>query len=156
VTVAALLTALIIAFNVCGNLLGSWLVHRAVPRGHVISASFLAMAACATGVFATALPDALRFALCGLYMLVGGVIPAAVLSGGHLYARNASQFSSIQGLIVQVAQLGPFFGPPLIAAVVSGAGNWEAALWVLLAAAACGTVLGQLALRCEPALRSRR
>jgi MFS family permease len=155
VTVSALLTALVIAFNVCGNLVGSWLVHRAVPRGHVISASFFAMAACATGVFAAALPDALRFVLCALYMLVGGVIPAAVLSGGHLYARNASQFSSIQGLIVQVAQLGPFAGPPLIAAVVSHAGNWEAALGVLLAAAALGMALGQLALRTERALAGR-
>ena len=87
-----------------------------------------------------------------LLMFAGGTIPAAVLSGSQVYARDANQISSIQGLIVQVAQLGPFFGPPLIAAVVAGTGNWEAARWVLLAAATLGTLFGQLAHRTERAL----
>ncbi len=155
VTLAALLCALVIGISGGGTLLGSWMLHRALPRGHVISLAFLAMAACACGAFAPALPDALRFALCALYMFLGGIIPAAVLSGGHVYAREPSQISGIQGLIVQVSQLGSFFGPPLIAAVVSSAGNWEAALWVLLPAAALGAALGQLADRAERALARR-
>ncbi|MGP1677096.1 MAG: MFS transporter [Burkholderiales bacterium] len=152
VTAAALLTALVVAVNVCGNLLGSWLAHRAAPRGHVISLAFLVMAACLSGVFSSALSDALRSILCMLFMFAGGTVPAAVLSGSQIYARDASQISSIQGLIVQIAQLGPFFGPPLIAAVVSAAGNWDAALWVLLPAAALGFLFGQLAMRAERAL----
>ena len=150
---AALLTAVLIGCNAGGNLLGGWLMHRAAPRGHLISLTFLVMAACACGVFSAALPDALRFCVSALFMLAGGMIPASILSGGHVYARDASQISSIQGLIVQIAQIGPFAGPPLVAAVVSAAGNWEATLGVLLAAAACGTVLGQLAQRSEQALR---
>ena len=51
VTAAALLTALVVAVNVTGNLLGSWMMHRAAPRGHLISVAFLVMAACACGVF---------------------------------------------------------------------------------------------------------
>lgn len=156
IALAASLTALLIGCNVGGNLAGGWLMHRAVPRGHVISLAFLVMAACTCGIFSAALPDGLRFSLCALFMLVGGMIPASMLSGGPVYAREASQISSIQGLIVQIAQIGPFAGPPLVAAVVSAAGNWEAALGVLLAAAACGAVLGQLALRSEQALRSER
>ncbi len=152
VTTAALLTAFVVAVNVCGNLLGTWLVHRAAPRGHVISLAFLVTAACACGIFSSGLPDALRSMLCMLLMLAGGTIPAAVLSGSQIYARDASEISSIQGLLVQLAQLGPFFGPPLIAAVVANAGNWEAARWVLLAAAALGTLFGQLAVRTERAL----
>ena len=151
---AALLTALLIGCNAIGNLAGGWLMHRAAPRGHVITVAVLAMAACSSGIFNAALADALRFSLSALFMLVGGMIPASILSGGQVYAREAGQISSIQGLIVQVAQLGPFAGPPLVAAVVSAAGNWEAALGVLLAAAACGSVLGQLARRSEQALRS--
>jgi CP family cyanate transporter-like MFS transporter len=153
VTAAALLTALVVAVNVAGNLLGTWLVHRAAPRGHVISLAFLITVACSCGIFSAALPDALRAILCMLFMFAGGTIPAAVLSGSQVYARDASQISSIQGLIVQLAQLGPFFGPPLIAAVVSGAGNWESALWVLLAVGALGALLGQLAFRTERALK---
>jgi len=152
VSAAALLTGLAVAVNVCGNLLGTWLVHRAAPRGHVISIAFLVAAACACGIFSTGLPDWLRAASCMLLMFAGGTIPAAVLSGTQVYARHASQISSIQGLIVQVAQLGPFFGPPLIAAVVARSGNWEASLWVLLTAAALGALLGQLAARTERAL----
>jgi MFS family permease len=98
------------------------------------------------------LPDWLRAILCMLFMFAGGTIPAAVLSGSQIYARSASEIGSIQGLIVQLAQLGPFFGPPLIAAVVSSAGNWGAARWVLLAAAALGTLFGQLAARTERTL----
>lgn len=153
---AALLTALLIGCNACGNLLGGWLMHRAAPRGHVISLAFLAMAACSCGIFSQALSDVLRFSLCALFMLTGGMIPASILSGAQIYAREAGQTSSVQGLIVQFAQIGPFAGPPLVAAAVSEAGNWEAALGVLLAAAACGMVLGQLALRSEQALRSGR
>ncbi len=153
---AALLTALLIGCNAGGNLAGGWLMHRAAPRGHVISLAFLVMAACSCGIFSAALPDALRFSLSILFMLVGGTIPASILSGGQVYVREASQISGIQGLIVQMAQIGPFAGPPLVAAVVSATGDWDAALGVLLAAAACGTVLGQLALRSEQALRSER
>ena len=156
ITEAALLTALLIGINAGGNLVGGWLMHRAAPRGHLISLAFLVMAACSCGIFSAALPDTLRFSLCALFMLVGGMIPASILSGGPVYARAANQVSSIQGLIVQLAQLGPFAGPPLVAAVVSATGIWEAALWVLLAAAACGTVLGQLALRAERALHTGR
>ena len=156
ITQAALLTALLIGCNAIGNLAGGWLMHRAAPRGHLISLAFLVMAACACGIFSVALPDALRFSLSVLFMLAGGMIPASILSGGQVYAREASQISGIQGLIVQVAQIGPFAGPPLVAAVVSAAGNWEAALGVLLAAAALGTLFGQLAARSEQVLRSER
>ena len=151
VTTAALLTALVVMVNVCGNLLGSWLVHRAAPRGHMISLAFLVMAACACGIFSSASPDSLRSILCMLFMFAGGTVPAAVLSGSQVYARGASQISSLQGLIVQIAQLGPFFGPPLVAAVVSDAGSWNAALWVLLAASGLGALFGQLAVGAERA-----
>ena len=155
VTAAALLTALVVAVNACGNLLGSWLMHRSVPRGQVIGLAFVVMAACACGIFSSGLPDSLRALLCMFYMFSGGTIPAAVLSGSHIYARDASQISGVQGLIVQLAQLGPFFGPPLIAAVVSAQGNWGASLWVLLAAAILGTLFSQLAARAERSLLRR-
>lgn len=152
VSAAALLTALVVAVNACGNLLGTWLVHRAAPRGHVISGAFLVAAACSCGIFSSVLPDWLRASLCMLLMFSGGTIPAAVLSGSQVYARDTSQISGIQGLIVQVAQLGPFLGPPLIAMVVADAGYWEASRWVLLGAAALGALFGQLAARSERAL----
>ena len=156
VTAAALLTAAVVVANVGGNLAGSWLIHRAAPRGHLISLAFAAMAVCACVVLSSALPDAPRAAACLAFMLVGGTIPAAVLSGAHLYAKHGGQISGIQGLVVQLSQIGPFFGPPLVAAVVSHAGKWAACLWVRLTAAALGLVLGQLAQRTERTLRPER
>ena len=155
VSTAALLTGLVVFINVGGNLFGSWLVHRAAPRGHVISLAFAVMAACACGIFSATLSDALRALCCMLFMFAGGTVPAAVLSGSQLYARELSQISSIQGLIVQIAQLGPFFGPPLAAAAVSASGNWNALLWVLLPASGLGMLFGQLAIRAERALPLR-
>jgi predicted MFS family arabinose efflux permease len=54
------------------------------------------------------------------------------------YARSPSEAGSIQGLIVQISNVGIFAGPPLIAAAVTHGGGWGAALWVILAAAAIG------------------
>jgi hypothetical protein len=62
-------------------------------------------------------------------------------------ACDAGRISNIQGLIVQVARIGAFADPRFIAAVVPAARDWEAAVYVLLAAAACDTVPRKLALR---------
>ena len=46
--------------------------------------------------------------------------------------------------------MGPFVGPPLIAALVAASGLWRDALWVTASAAAGGIVLGLALRRLEP------
>lgn len=137
-TIAALLTALFVLVNAFGNVMGGWFMHRSIPRGRIIGVTFVITTVAFLGIFADGLPDAARFACVLAYGFITGNIPPAVLSGGVRYARTPSEAGSIQGLIVQISNVGIFAGPPLIAASVTHGGGWGAALWVILAAAAIG------------------
>jgi MFS transporter, CP family, cyanate transporter len=149
---SALLTALYVLANAFGNVMGGWLMHLHVPRGRIIGVTFAVTTAAFLGIFADSLPDAARFACVLGYGFITGNIPPAVLSGGVRYARSPSEAGSIQGLIVQISNIGIFAGPPLIAASVTHGGGWGAALWVVLAAAAVGlaAALGIARLEAQP------
>jgi predicted MFS family arabinose efflux permease len=147
---AGLMTACYVAINVPGNLAGTWLLHRGVPRGGLIAATAAAMGVCAALALLPVLPDAGRFAAVLALSCVGGMIPAAVLSGSQVHARSPAETGGIQGLFVQGANLGQFVGPPAAAAAVSAAGNWVAALAVLGTAASLAIVAGLMIARFEP------
>ncbi|MCX7894023.1 MAG: MFS transporter [Burkholderiales bacterium] len=147
---AGLLTACYVAINVPGNIAGTWLLARGAPRGVLIVATFAAMGVCAAIALLPFAPEGLRFAAALALSCVGGMIPAAVLSGSQAHARSPAETGGIQGLFVQGANLGQFVGPPAAAAAVSAAGSWTAALGVLAAAAALGIVAGTMAARHEP------
>jgi predicted MFS family arabinose efflux permease len=138
VTTSGLLTALFVFINACGNMMGGWFMHRKVPLGRIIGVTFIITTAAFLGIFADGLPDAVRFACVLGYGFVTGNIPPAVFTGSVRHARSPSEAGSIQGMIVQVSNVGIFAGPPLIAAAVTHGGGWGAALWVILAAAAIG------------------
>jgi len=137
-TTSALLTALFVLVNAFGNVMGGWFMHRNVPLGRVIGVTFAITTAAFLAIFADGLPDAVRFACVLAYGFITGNIPPAVFSGSVRHARSPSEAGSIQGLIVQLSNVGIFAGPPLIAAAVTHGGGWGAALWVILAAAAIG------------------
>lgn len=142
----ALLSCAVVLANVPGNLLGGSLLQRGMGRGKLIAGASLVSGICAAGIFLDVLPDLARYALCVVQSFVGGLIPASVLSSSAQLARSPKQIGTLQGLYMQVGNLGPFIGPPLIAALVAASGQWRDALWVTGAAASCGVVLG-LALR---------
>jgi CP family cyanate transporter-like MFS transporter len=137
-TASALLTAAFVLANGLGCIMGGWLLHRNVPVGRIIGVSFTLTTMIFLGIFAEGLPDAMRFACVLAYGFVTGNIPPSVFSGSVRYVRAPSEAGIIQGLIVQVSNVGIFAGPPLIAAAVTHGGGWGAALWVILAAAAVG------------------
>jgi cyanate permease len=139
---AALLTALYVFVNFFGNLIGTWLVHRNVGRGWIIGGSFVVTSALFVGIFAQSVPDPLRYLFVLGYSIACGPIAAAVLTGGTRYARSPAEAGSIQGLIVQLTNVGIFLGPPIVAmAVTAAAGDWSAARWVLLGAGALGLAI---------------
>lgn len=144
-TFAAMLTALAIFSNCFGNVFGGWLVQRRVPRGRIIVSTFCITSLLFTGIFATGLPDGLRYALVLAYNMVTGMVPAAAISGAARYARTPAEVGSLQGLVMQIANVGIFAGPPLVASVVTWSGSWGAALWVMLACAVVG-ISGGLAI----------
>jgi MFS transporter, CP family, cyanate transporter len=135
---AALATALAVIVNCLGNVAGGWLIQRGVPRGRIIAATFLVISAAFFAIFSAGFSDIVRYVLAVLYSLIAGTIPAAVLSAGMRYARSPAEAGAVQGLIVQLTNVGIFVGPPLIASAVTRAGSWDATLWVLLGCSAIG------------------
>lgn len=135
---AALATALAVIVNVLGNVAGGWLIQRGVPRGRIIAATFIVISLAFLAIFSAGLPDILRYVLAVLYSLIAGTVPAAVLSAGMRYARSPGEVGAVQGLIVQLTNVGIFVGPPLIAAAVTWGGSWDATLWVLLGCSGVG------------------
>jgi predicted MFS family arabinose efflux permease len=146
---SALLTAGFVLVNGFGNMMGGWFMHRKVTIGRIIGVSFAITTVVFLGIFSNSLPDAVRFACVLAYGYITGHIPPAVFSGSVRHARSPSEAGSIQGMIVQVSNVGIFAGPPLIAAAVTHGGGWGAALWVILCAAAVGLLASFAIARCE-------
>lgn len=129
---AALLTALYVAMNIPGNFAGGWILKRGVSRGVVIAGASLAMALTATGALSATLPDALRLTCVLAFSLLGGLTPAAVLAGVPVHAKSPQHIGTTQGMIMQAAQIGQFFGPLLLALAAQRLGGWSASLWIML------------------------
>ncbi len=128
----SLLTALVIAVNVPGNLAGASLM----------------MGLAGFGIFSEALPDPLRYLCCLILTGIGGMIPVAVLSSSVVLAARPQQIGTLQGLYLQGSNLGQFAGIPLIAAIVAAnGGRWQSALIITASASAAGIVLGLLVSR---------
>ena len=104
---------------------------------------------CGIGIFLDVSPDLIRYGLCVLLFFTGGLIPAAVLSSSASLARMPKQIGTLQGLFNQVGNIGPFFGPPLIATLVADSGLWRDALIVTGCAAVVGVILGVMIKRLE-------
>lgn len=146
---AAGLTALAVAMNVPGNLAAGWLLHRGWPRWLLMAAASLTMGACGVGIFSDALPDPARYGLCLVFMAVGGLLPASVLTAAPVVAPTPGQVGTTNGLLIQGSNLGQVVGPPLVAAVVAAAGAWQAAVQVLVLGAVAGVGCAILVRRVE-------
>ncbi|MCF8179058.1 MAG: MFS transporter [Sulfuritalea sp.] len=149
----ALLSSLVVLINVPGNLLGGRLLQQGVQRGKLIAASSLVTGFCSVGIFLDPLPDILRYALCVMLSFTGGLIAAAVLTASASLARTPRQVGTLQGLFMQIGNLGAFVSPPLIAVVVAANGRWSDAWVVTVTAAFVGGVLGLILHRLELGVR---
>ena len=155
VLAAASLSAIFSVVNIIGILLGTWLLERNLQRGPLIVWTALLMAVCDVAIFSAWAPDLLRYAAALVMSAFGGIIPAAVMSSSQRYAHSPAQVGGLQGIIVQISNVGQFAGPLAVAAVVSATGRWESALGVVLAAAGLCLVLGLAVGRFERRLPTR-
>lgn len=146
VLTAAILTATIFFVNVGGALLGGILLHH-LRRSLLLIVINVILVLCGAGIFSSSLPDSARYGLCLALSLIGGMIPTCVLSASSVLARSHQQVSTLQGLFIQGSNLGQFAGPPLIAAVVSSQGQWQAATPIMIGAALGGIIVGGLLFR---------
>jgi MFS family permease len=151
---AALLTAGMVAANVPGNLLGGPLMARGVSRARLITFASCAQALSALGIFLDLLPDAGRYASCLSFSFFGGLIPMAVMSGIAVHARTPAHIGTTNGMVMQVSQIGQFFGPMLVAWLATRFA-WSASLGAMLAYATLTFVSGLLIGRVELARAAR-
>ena len=132
---AAILSAIVVAMNAPGNLIGGWLLQRGVKRWHLVAVANLVSGLCCLGIYRTGMPLPSTIFLCLVFSGVGGMFPAAALHGAAVNAPTPELVATSQGLLLQGAQVGLLTGPPIAATVVSRTGDWESASWVLMAAA---------------------
>lgn len=138
----SLLSCLMVLVSAPGTLFGGYLLQRHFRRSSLIAVASIVTGLSGAGIFLDLLPDLVRYALCLALSFTGALIPASVLSASAIYARRPKQISTLQGLFTQFSNLGPFFGPPIIAMLVSASGLWRDALWVTGSAALIGVALG--------------
>lgn len=149
----SLLSCAMVLVNVPGNLLGGSLLQRHFRRGNLIAGANLVTGLAGLGIFLDFLPDIARYGLCLALSFTGGLVPASVLSASASFARTPKQIGTLQGLFMQFGNVGPFLGPPLIAALVAASGQWRDAATVTGAAALLGAAFGLLIRRREAAQR---
>lgn len=152
VTAASLLGALVVAANMIGNLGGAWLMHRDVPRWSLQMAALIVMAICATAVFSAAAPPGWTVPLAFLFSAAGGLLPAAVLASSAFHAPRPDQVGTVNGVIVQGANMGSLSGPPAMALAVSLMGGWTGTWWLLVSCAIVGLMLIAVLRRIEQRL----
>jgi MFS family permease len=132
---AAVLSAVVVAVNAPGNLIGGWLLQKGVKRWHLVAVANLISGLCCLGIYKTGMPLPSTFLLCLVFSGVGGMFPAAALHGAAVNAPTPELVATSQGLLLQGAQVGLLTGPPIAATVVSRTGVWQSASWVLMAVA---------------------
>ena len=134
---AAAMTALVVGVNAIGNLGAAWLLHRGARRWPLIATALTAMALCGGLLFSPFAADAARLPLAIAFSLVGGMLPAAALSGAP--ALLPRRVGLANGIVVQFSGLGSLLGPPVMALAVGAAGadRWDGA-WLVMAG--CGVL----------------
>lgn len=138
---AGVLTALVAAVNMVGNIASGRALQRGVAPTRLLALGFVVMALAAVAAFAgpagTGLPPALRYVAVLLFSMVGGVIPAALFSLAVRLAPGEQAVSTTVGWVQQWSALGQFAGPPLVSWLATRAGGWH---WTWAATGALASV----------------
>jgi len=134
--VAALLTALMVAANVPGNVLGGMLLQRGFTRGTNVCMAGVATALTCLVVFSPAIPDWARYLGCVAFSFSVGILPGSVMSAAQTHARSNAQVGTVQGMINQGSNLGQFVSPLIVTALVGANLAWDRMLYLLLATSA--------------------
>ena len=157
----ALLTALVAAVNIVGNIVSGRLLARGVPAKLILYAGFAVMALGAITAFANAPADmdgwaclpGVRFTAVLLFSMVGGMVPGTLFSLAVQLAPSERTVSTTVGWMQQWSALGQFAGPPAVAWVAGATGGWH---WIWMVTAGCALGGALLALQISRLLAQAR
>ena len=138
---ASVLTAIVVAVNVPGNLAGGWLMSRGARRWQLIMAVSLTMGLLSLFIYAQGLPFGIRYTSCLLFTGIGGILPASLISGAPVHAPSPDLVAATNGMVMQGSQLGQLAGPPALAYLVTVYGGWQASPWLHIGSAVLGILL---------------
>ena len=142
----AVLTALVAAVNMFGNIASGRLLSQGVPPRALLWSGFAAMALGAFLAFGTLTQDwpVPRYLGALLFSAVGGVIPGSVFGLAARLAPSDRTVSTTVGWIMQWSAVGQVGGPPLAAWVANQVGGWQLT-WVFTGTCClCGALLANL------------
>ncbi|MDE2616460.1 MAG: MFS transporter [Burkholderiales bacterium] len=142
---SAVLTALVAAVNMVGNIASGRLLGRGVKPQILLYVGFAVMGLGTWLAFVTfplspeglGLPPVLRFVAVVLFSMVGGMIPGTLFSLAVRLAPGEGTVSTTVGWMQQWASFGQFAGPPLVAWVASGVGGWH---WTWAVTGGCSLI----------------
>lgn len=147
-SIAALVTAGIIAMNIPSNILGGWMMRKGYSASSLVLCGSILMGVFVVGIFQVPMEDSYRILCCFAFSLVGGVIPASLFAFVPKCAPSPSHMSASSGMLMQGSAIGQFVGPPLLAYAVSlGGGEWASAVYPMLLGALVTSLAGWLVTR---------
>jgi MFS family permease len=142
---AGVLSAIVVAANILGNLAAGLLLGRGTARWKPMALASIVMGLSGVAIFLLPLPALLILLLCLIFSSVGGLLPAAALTSAPLLAPVPQLAAMVQG-----SNLGQVVAPVVIGTAVDRAG-WAGAAWPVAIAAAAALALTFL-LRRFPAM----
>jgi len=128
VVAIGVLTAVVAAANMIGNIAAGRLMHHGARPASLIAIAFVTMGICSFAAFASgggALPDWARYVAVFGFSMVGGLIPASLFATALRVAPNERTIATTIGWMQQWSALGQFAGPPVVAWVAMRAGDWQ-------------------------------
>lgn len=134
-TLVAVLTALVAAANIIGNVAAGRLLSRGVAPQHLLWLGFGTMALGTLLGFAafTEHSPVLRYLGVIAFSAVGGLIPGSLFGLAPRLAPSERTVATTVGWFMQWSAAGQMSGPPLVAWVASRSGSWQWT-WVVLGA----------------------
>lgn len=126
-TTGAVLSALVAAVNVGGNVVAGVLVHHGVRPRTLLYAGFTAMALGSYLAFGslTASAPVARYAGALVFSGPGGLVPATLFVLAPRLAPSERTISTTVGWLQQWSGLGQVVGPPAVAWLVTRVGGWQ-------------------------------
>lgn len=136
-TIAGILSALVVAANILGNLVAGMLLGRGMARWKPMALASIVMGLSGIAIFLAPLPAFLVLLLCLIFSGVGGLLPATALTLAPRLAPQPALAPMALGIVMQGSNLGQVVAPVAVGAAVDAAG-WPAAAWPVAIAAAAG------------------
>lgn len=137
-TLGGVLTAIVAAANIVGNVGSGWLLHHGWSAPRLLAIGFIVTALGSMLAFLElGQPAWLRFVAVLLFSMMGGLIPGTLFALVVHAAPGEDTMSSTVGWIQQWSSFGQFAGPPLVGWVVERLGGWQ---YTWLATTGCALV----------------